>query len=269
MSTRQTNKMRVSFSIINQAKRTYDAVNRIPQWASATFNKTRRESKKKLLDLYGIHKGKRCFIIGNGPSLKSTDLGKLKAEFTISTNRFYLAFQEIGFSTSYYLTVNNLIAEQSGNAIQELNLPKFVSWRMRKWIKPDPLTYYLYTTYTGKAFSSNVSNRVWEGGTVTYVALQLAFHLGFDEVILIGVDHNYSTKGKPNLTVTSEKEDRDHFLPNYFGPGYRWQLPDLDNWVFSYELAKEFYNNAGRRILDATVGGKLTVYPKVDYDSLF
>ena len=93
--------------------------------------------------------------------------------------------------------------------------------------------------------------------------------MGFEEVILIGVDHNFDTKGKANLTVVSEGDDLNHFSPDYFGKGFRWQLPDLETSEAAYSLAREVYKKADRRILDATVDGKLNVFPKVDYLSLF
>jgi hypothetical protein len=34
-------------------------------------------------------------------------------------------------------------------------------------------------------------------------------------------------------------------------------------------MARDAYRNAGRELLDATIGGKLTIFPKADYDSLF
>jgi hypothetical protein len=34
-------------------------------------------------------------------------------------------------------------------------------------------------------------------------------------------------------------------------------------------MAREAYEADGRRVLDATVGGKLMVFPKVDYNELF
>ena len=64
-------------------------------------------------------------------------------------------------------------------------------------------------------------------------------------------------------------DDRDHFDTRYFGKGFRWQLPDLDTSEVAYRMAHKAYANDNRRILDATVGGKLTVFPKLDYDSLF
>jgi hypothetical protein len=184
-------------------------------------------------------------------------------------NRIFLLFPEIGFSTSYFVSINDLVIEQSANDIQNLSMPVFVSWRARRWLKPKENLYFLYTTYTGPGFGKDARKRLWEGATVTYVALQLAFYLGFQQVILIGVDHNFVTQGKPNTTVVSEGDDPNHFSPAYFGKGFRWQLPDLETSERAYRMAKTAYESAGRQVLDATVGGKLTVFPKVDYESLF
>jgi hypothetical protein len=93
--------------------------------------------------------------------------------------------------------------------------------------------------------------------------------MGFDPVILIGVDHTFSSQGKPNTTIVSEGEDMDHFDPRYFGQGFRWQLPDLEMSERAYRLARQAFESAGRQVLDATIGGRLTVFPKVEYNSLF
>jgi hypothetical protein len=88
-------------------------------------------------------------------------------------------------------------------------------------------------------------------------------------VILIGVDHTFVTKGNANEAVISQGDDPNHFAPNYFGAGFKWQLPDLVGSERAYRLAKQSYETAGRRVADATIGGKLTVFPKVDYNTLF
>ena len=75
---------------------------------------------------------------------------------------------------------------------------------------------------------------------MTYVALQVAFYLGFEQVILIGVDHNFATKGKPNTTVVSQGDDPNHFNPAYFGKG------------FSLAAARSGY--LGTRLLDGAPG---------------
>ena len=129
---------------------------------------------------------------------------------------------------------------------------------------------FLDTDFTGpQVFSGDAAGRLFEGFTVTFVALQLAFYMGFSKVILIGVDHNFTTQGPANTTITSQGDDPNHFSPDYFGKGFRWQLPDLPGSERAYRLAKQGYETAGRQVVDATVGGKLAVFPKVDYASLF
>ncbi len=129
---------------------------------------------------------------------------------------------------------------------------------------------FLDSDFTGQEnFSGEATGRLFEGFTVTYVALQLAFYMGFSEAILVGVDHNFTTQGPANATVVSQGDDPNHFAPGYFGKGFRWQLPDLEGSERAYRLAQAAYTQAGRSVLDATVGGKLQIFPKVDYLSLF
>ena len=239
------------------------------QWPPAIWHPWRSASLRRLANLRDIHQGERCFIIGNGPSLKQTDLSLLRDEFSFGMNRIYLLFPELGFFTSYYLSVNNLVIEQCADEIRALPVPKFLPWRARHYFLPTEDTVFLYTTYSSLDFAQDARGRLWEGATVTYVALQLAFHMGFDQVILIGVDHNFVTKGEPNATVVSEGDDPNHFHSNYFGKGFRWQLPDLETSETAYCLARDAYHLAGRQILDATIGGKLNVFPKVDFFDLF
>lgn len=251
------------------------ALQRAMLWPGATFHPWRRSSIKRLDALKDIHLGERCFIVGNGPSLKQMDLTLLREEYTFGMNRIYLLFPELGFETTYYLSVNSLVIEQCAQDILSLSIPRFISWRSRKLINPGegsslpPGLIFLHTTYTGPKFARDARGRLWEGATVTYVSLQLAFHMGFDEVILIGVDHNFTTQGAPNTTVVSEGDDPDHFQSNYFGAGFRWQLPDLETSERGYRMALNAYQEAGRQVLDATVGGKLTVFPKINFNSLF
>jgi hypothetical protein len=228
------------------------------------------ESVSKLAQLENTHANQRCFILGNGPSLRQTDLSRLRKEYTFGLNRIYLLFPELGFTTSCLVSVNDLVVEQCAKEMHELSLPKFITWRARRWFQSDTNTTFLDTDFTGEEdFASLLTRRIFEGYTVTYVALQLAYHMGFNRVILVGVDHNFVTQGAANQSVISRGDDPNHFAPNYFGKGFKWQLPDLAGSERAYTLARDAYEKAGRQIMDATVGGKLTIFPKVDYLSLF
>jgi hypothetical protein len=218
-----------------------------------------------------IHAGKRAIIIGNGPSLKQMDLRPLKNEITFGANRIYLMFPEIGFMTTYLVSVNDLVLQQCAGEMTLLDIPKWVTWRARKHFSQEEKTLFLDSDYTGSEDfnTTSLTARTFEGFTVTYVALQLAYLMGIREVILIGVDHNFATKGPANAVVVSTGTDPNHFSGSYFGQGFKWQLPDLDGSERAYRLARHVYEADGRKILDATVDGKLSVFDKIDYKSLF
>jgi len=235
-----------------------------------------RESCRRLEAYRNAYQGRRCFIIGNGPSLRQTDLSRLEGEFTFGMNRIYLMFPELGFTTSCLVVVNELVIGQSAAEMMALTMPKFITWRARRYtpagsrFRQDASTMYLDTDFTGpENFSGEATRRLFEGFTVTYAAMQLAFFMGFQQAILVGVDHNYVTQGRPNQAVISPGDDPNHFAPNYFGKGFKWQLPDLEGSERAYILAREAYTRTGRRIVDATVGGKLTIFPKEVYTNLF
>ena len=262
-------KEHLSGPILSAIRDSRDFINRLPEIPEAYLHPWRRESMMMLKGYENKFQGERCFIIGNGPSLCNTHLTKLKNEYTFGMNRIYLAFPEMGFSTSFFVSINDLVIQQTAEDIQQLKMPKFISWRSHQWFQPSQDLFFLYTTYTEPGFSERATGRLWEGATVTFIALQLAYYFGFKEVVLIGVDHSFTTKGKPNEMVISQGDDPNHFNPAYFGKGFRWQLPDLETSEMAYRMAKAAFEKNGRKVLDATVNGQLTVFPKVEYDRLF
>ncbi|MFQ5924285.1 MAG: hypothetical protein ACE5M4_15730, partial [Anaerolineales bacterium] len=199
------------------------------------------------------------------------DLSVLRSEQTISLNRGYLLYDKIGRSCPYHVVVNALVVEQWADEIEGLRNTKFVSWDRRHWFNRREDILYLGgpTQKYPPRFSPDVTKDLWSGATVTFVALQVAYFLGFSKVVLIGVDHRFKTEGEPHSTVTTIGDDLNHFDPTYFGGGTRWQLPDLETSELAYMLARFYYARDHREILDATVGGALTIFPKVDYHSLF
>jgi hypothetical protein len=199
------------------------------------------------------------------------DLGPLKNEITFGSNRIYLMFPEMGFPTTYLVSVNDLVLEQCAAEMAVLDIPKWITWRARNHITAGKKNLFLDSDYTGSEDFNHTSltARTFEGFTVTYVALQLAYLMGIREAILIGVDHSFTTKGPANSVVVSSGADPNHFSGSYFGHGFKWQLPDLDGSERAYKLARQAYEADGRKILDATINGKLKIFEKVNYRTLF
>ena len=214
--------------------------------------------------------GQRCFIIGNGPSLNNMDLSLLKDEFTFGSNRIYLLFEQMGFETSFISSVNPHVLEQFQQDFNKIACPKFLPAEYRNLLKKEPKNSFYLPPQDPKtpAFHKDLSQGLWWGATVTFVNMQLAYFMGFQEVILIGVDHYFKDKGKANSLVKFENDDENHFSPDYF-KGYQWQLPDLNTSELAYNMAKFTFEKAGRSIIDATIDGHLQIFEKVDYRSLF
>jgi hypothetical protein len=238
----------------------------LPDYLTWRFNKRGWLTTKQFLQpLKGKYAGYRCVVIGNGPSLKKLDLSVLRNEFTFGSNRIYLLFNELGFETDFLVSVNRTVIEQFRSDLTHVKGFKFLNWRYRSFSDDGDQTYYLSPRLSWK-MDGDIINGYFPGiGTVTNVSLELAFFLGFSEVVLIGVDHNYSDKGTPNLTIVSNQNDTNHFSPNYFGKGVIWQLPDYLAMEEGYLKSLQLFSNSGRNIVDATVDGKLQIFPKVDF----
>jgi len=221
----------------------------------------------KLRACHDRHRGQRCFVLGNGPSLAKTDLSRISGEVSFGLNRIYLLFEETPFRPTYHVCMNDLVLQQSAEEIDRLQMPRFLNWRQRKLFSQGADIAFLRETYWPR-FSTDLLSGVWGGATVTFVALQIAYFMGFDEVVLLGVDHHFSSTGTPHQATTSNGKEASHFHPDYFPKGYRWQLPDLETSELAYRMARRAFEADGRRIVDATSGGHLTVFPKADLDQL-
>lgn len=236
-------------------------------------------NEAKIVAFRDRHQGERAFIIGNGPSLNNIDLTRLKNEATFGVNAIYLNREKMGFLPTHHIVEDVFVAEDRAAEINALSGPhKWYGHYLRYCLKQTPDVCWLnvacdYRNYPGfPHFSTNAARIVWVGGTVSYIALQLAYHMGFKEVILVGFDHSYSIPKEAKVdgrAITSTSDDPNHFHPDYFGKGYRWHDPRVDRMEKAYVNARRAYEAAGRKVINATAGGHLEVFERRDFDSLF
>ncbi|MBK7408758.1 MAG: hypothetical protein IPL49_04905 [Saprospirales bacterium] len=225
----------------------------------------RRKYAPALRKFHNIHRGQDCFIMGNGPSLGQMDLSPLANYHTFGLNKIYLIFDRFELDLSYLVSTNALVIEQSHAEFEQMDCPVFLSYTASQGVVADrPHIHRMHTLNTW-SFYEDLSQPICEGNTVTFVALQIAYYMGFERVFLIGVDHSFKQSGSAHETQVFEGEDVNHFHPDYF-KGQQWQLADVYGSEVSYHLANYFYRKDERQILDATVGGKLTVFPKVSFE---
>lgn len=219
-------------------------------------------SRNKLKKLKNEYTGNKAVIICNGPSLLKSDLNLLNNVYTFGLNKINLLFNKADFRPSCIVSVNPLVIEQNQIFFRETDIPLFIDSEAKKFLKSNKDIVYLHTTYPKLKFALDCSISLYQGFTVTFVALQLAYHFGFSEVALIGCDHTFATKGPANKTVKAEEKDLNHFDPNYFAGGVQWQLPDLFQSEVSYHMAKSVYEASGRKIWNSTEGGELEIFPR-------
>jgi hypothetical protein len=212
--------------------------------------------------------GQRCVIIGNGPSLLRTDLTRLRRVPTFGLNKIFLHEEAMGFAPTFHVTVNPYVMAQARDGIMSQPGPKFFSHAGIP-LMPETDEVIFVRDIVRKEFSDDLRQGWLLLHTVTFCAMQVAYWMGFAEVVLVGVDHSYQAPHDPNKLVTAQTEDPNHFHPNYFGPGTQWQLPDLEGSEAVYRMAREAFEADGRRIVDATAGGRLQVFEKADFNTLF
>jgi hypothetical protein len=211
------------------------------------------------------HAGERCVLVANGPSLNRMDLSPLRSEVVIGMNKIYLGLAEFGFYPRYYVAVNRKVIAQAAREIKALRCVKFIgSHADAGAIVDDALTYVLNTEHPPARFSTDIAWGLHEGWTVTYAALQVAYHLGFGQVVIVGMDHRYEYAGLPNESCILHGPDPNHFASRYFGDGQEWDNPDLARSEESYRIALHEYRRDGRTILDATVDGACRIFPRID-----
>jgi len=234
----------------------------------------------KLQHLKNKHKGERCIIIGNGPSLNQTDFNLLKEQTTFGVNGIFYADDRLPQPLSYYVVEDTKVFEENTEAILEYGrgcgeiiLPTLYKENVPN---PDEVTFFRMNggfyrkqdpNFCRPRFSTDAAEVLYCGQSVTYINLQLAYWMGFTEVALIGMDFSYTlppgTVVKGHL-YESQEDDPNHFDPRYFGAGKTWKNPYLNRVAANYELAKAMYEADGRTIYNCTVGGKLEVFERLD-----
>lgn len=224
-----------------------------------------------------IHKGKRCFIIGNGPSLRIEDLEKLKNEVTFAANKIFVAFEDTDWRPTYYCLQDFVLINEEVDKIEGIDSKaKFVAGNelvdRGRYLK-DCIYFFLNVKKFNPQlplFSENPAKWISEGYTVTYAEIQLAVYMGFTEIYLLGVDHNYAKMLDREGNVI-ESDAGNYFSDKYLQNqefGKQLNYPNLDNSSLAYIAAEKYTKEHGVKVFNATRGGKLEAFERIDFDTL-
>lgn len=238
------------------------------------------KNEKAILRYKNAYEGKSCFVIGNGPSLRISDLESIKEAGYVcfASNKIYKCFEQTNWRPDFYACTDVLVFSQNWeDIIKEVNCVRFFShvfkWdkNYKKWKKES----YHIIRYRGakkaKFFPDDVL-RINSGGSVTYVLIALAWMMGFKTIYLIGCDHSYKfydtlmTKGI--VAETTEAIQEDYFVKDYMKVGEKMSIGNLERVESGYLRAKEYIEKKGGNIYNATRGGMLEVFERKDLDEI-
>lgn len=234
------------------------------------------------------HKGKRCFIIANGPSMRDIDVSFLKDEITIGCNGIFNSFSDWGFHTTYLVTEDQEQTELRGKLFSKVKGPIKLAGLHNSHAFPfinDVLFFHLplrkYSDYYDEPplypqFSKDFASIVHHGYTITHIMLQLAFHLGIAKVYIVGLDHSYgqlSKHFKPGkITISDENYhlvQECHYDKNYYKIGDQIGVPHTEKQELAYDLCKKVYESNGRSIYNASTETQLDTFERIKYEDLF
>lgn len=221
---------------------------------------------RELARFKDIHKGKRCFLIGNGPSLLYSDLEKLRKnkEITFGVNRIYQSFDKTEWRPDYYIIVDSIVMEQDLQKIKNYDFPVvFIGNNYSEIREISCDNYFCFSRkanrYLEGCFSEDITNYIYGGSTVIFDAMQIAAYMGFSEIILLGVD----------MTDTKIGEKIPHFYDSDTESEKDLAKGNILNAMKAFSITRHAAQKRGIQILNATRGGNVEVLERVDFDRLF
>lgn len=243
---------------------------------------------KKIKHFKNINKGQSCFIVGNGPSLRIEDLEILHNNGikTFASNCIYSLYDKTCWRPTYYVAsdtsmTNNILLNDLEYALDGIGyMFTSINSRMIEFSNNDKINYLIQVIsknkYTGlPKFSDECEKRVYLSGTVAYQMMQLAVYMGFENIYLIGMDCSYAIERQPDGSY----KKNDVLNHNYIIQKYEEDLidnkkisqcwADVNMQMNGYRSAKKYCDAIGVKIYNATRGGKLEVFERVNFDLLF
>jgi hypothetical protein len=219
------------------------------------------ECPERRLDegLRNKYRGRRCFIVGNGPSTLQQDMSLMSGDITIGVNRSpitptFLCVSDLSVWRSMVAEKGLLESIQETTRLLVASPPCFdpPEWAqfVPQILKGDD---WLHVWYQGGFVDPELRGICKGNSVVTALAIPFAFHLGVSEIYLIGCDC-----GAP-----SHWYDPEHVNPR------PWHPVGFDYILAEHELVGLYAKELGVNIYNATAGGNLDVFPRRSYESLF
>ncbi len=250
---------------------------------------------EKVKRFHNQYEEKRCFVVGNGPSLKVSDLDRLKDEITFGCNSIYAVYESTIWRPTFYFAWDTLFCETEMS--EKEGVKRLLSgckamfstimregFRFRDEKDIEGLFFVRAKNEEDEEtglprFSEDCSKQVYISGTVSYFMLQMAVYMGFQEIYLLGIDASYSMKCGEGGTLDWEASSNNMDLLKKEEKKYTKKITEKYSYanmtdmvrqqMLGYEAAKKYAEMNEIKIYNATRGGKLEVFQRVEFESLF
>ena len=243
----------------------------------ANFEKTK--CGKKIAQYKNVYVGRRCFLIGNGPSLSAKDLTVLHrhGEITFAFNRIYYMFEQTTWRPTFYISQDEKMLQGCADVVDRLDLPRKLIPIQLNWYYGINIHDAIYFNMNWQQtenpmqflFSDDAAHELDCASTGMYTAAQLAAYMGFKELYLLGVDHHFRVSQNNQGKIVVDSSVKDYFTDKYNGDKENLYIPNTEKSTLTYIAMKLQCDKRGIQIFNATRGGKLEVFPKVEFDTLF
>lgn len=157
-----------------------------------------------LKQLHNKHKGETFFIIGNGPSLNSTPPEQLKQGICMAGNGILLRDE---FKPDYYFLIDSICVDAWQPIIETLDVPIMAVSHLAERMQGIANTLFYPVTYKMELDELNPAQHgFFSGNTIICPMILFATYMGAKQIVILGVDNNYSKLGVKNY----------HFHKDYY-----------------------------------------------------
>jgi len=232
-----------------------------------------KEERGAIVALKDIHRGKRAWVIGNGPSVRLEDLNKIpEGDIVFAFNRFYLAHPDTKLRENYLFSSDTLMIKDFGQEMidRSTGLVFFSQSGKDLGLLSTIEGRFIYLTPSDNAqpfFSYRVSDFISPGGSSVFMAIQIAHYMGIRDINLYGLDYSFSLQHvhDPRYRFPVSFNEGNHFIPNYRADR-PWCPPTWRDISAGFLNARISVEAAGGRIRNATRGGKLETFERVAFE---
>ena len=243
--------------------------------------------------------GKRCFILGNGPSLRDEDLNKLRGEIVFTCNNIGKSGLLDGivpfahFMTDIRLVNGEDASSRRSRIAENVRLLKrqyaqpllFLGYGLRDFAIESGLaeefeTHYIFQSlysYSPK-YIPDLCRSVPSTPTVVQAAILAAFYMGFCEVYLLGCDCTgflslatvLSDYNRSQMSYAYKTDETDRkIISNVMSQSTTAE--ELSNYARlfrDYQLMNEYCKGKGIKLVNLSSGGILNELPRARLEDI-